>query len=158
MSNNKNSQWLMRMLVAATVNNSVRNRQTFSLYDVYFYLKRFILDTLAFFPNLVLRLVGNEWPPNATFFRKNGIYFILVLLSPLLAETVYKVATKKKRGQTSYIEKETQKRMRTLKEIINDETLLFEEEEEEAKAKAEKIAAKKDRTLKKSTIDGESKI
>ena len=156
MSNNKNSQWLMRMLVAATVNNSVRNRQTFSLYDVYFYLKRFILDTLAFFPNLVLRLVGNEWPPNATFFRKNGIYFILVLLSPLLAETVYKVATKKKRGQTSYIEKETQKRMRTLKEIINDETLLFEEEEEEAKAKAEKIAAKKDSTLKKSTIDGES--
>ena len=101
MSNNKNSQWLMRMLVAATVNNSVRNRQTFSLYDVYFYLKRFILDTLAFFPNLVLRLIGNEWPPNATFFRKNGIYFILVLLSPLLAETVYKVATKKKRGQTS---------------------------------------------------------
>ena len=98
----------MRMLVAATVNNSVRNRQTFSLYDVYFYLKRFIFDTLAFFPNLVLRLVGNEWPPNATFFRKNGIYFILVLLSPLLAETVYKVATKKKRGQTSYIEKETQ--------------------------------------------------
>ena len=52
------------------------------------------------------------------YVRKYGIYFLLLLSTPLFAETLYKIVTNKKR-ELLYLEKETQKRMRTLTEIIN---------------------------------------
>ena len=98
---------------------------------------RFVADSCMFY-NGFQQIFGRQWPPNPEYVRKYGIYFLLLLSTPLFAETLYKIVTNKKRETSTYLEKETQKRMRTLTEIINDENLHFLEEEEEAKAKEAK--------------------
>ena len=98
-------------------------------------LRRRLMQALF---NGVQQVFGRQWPPNPEYVRKYGFYFLLLLSTPLFAETLYKVLTHKKRETSTYLEKETQKRMRTLREIINDENLHFLEEEEEAKAKEAK--------------------
>ena len=63
------------------------------------------------------------WPPRPDFFRKRGYYIVAFLFGPLVIEGLYSYFFKPERQKSSYIERETKKRMRTLCEIIKDEKL-----------------------------------
>jgi len=82
--------------------------------------------------NLVLQFFGG-WPPSPSRLRKHGPAVLLIMFGPLVVEGLFNYFYKPQNNNSNFVKRETEKRMRTLREIINDEKLHLSE----AKSKVE---------------------
>jgi hypothetical protein len=79
----------------------VPSSSALSRFNSVYWLSRFVNYVFKETGSFFLKVLGGRWPPKPEIVRKYGLYFLLVLLTPLLGETIYKIIYNKKRETTT---------------------------------------------------------